>query len=532
MYFHVNESVPVYAYLKQKEAMAARLKHLDRSTPMLMPPDMRDWVRDDHIVHFIIDAVDLLPREYFQLNQRGTGDEQYPPRMMLALLIYCYATGRFSSRGIENATAEDVGVRYLCGGDLRPDHDTINTFRRKNRALFEKAFVDVLLMAQETAGLKKVGTVSIDGTKIKANASKHSAVSYTHAGKQIELLRQEVEQLTDKAEQADNTPLDDGLSIPKEISRREDRIKSLELARKEIEARYEDERRQKQAEYEEKTTKREEQRRNGKNPRGKEPQPPSAEPPESKQYNFTDPESRIMKAGNGSHFEQAYNAQAAVDTETLLIVGQLVTDAPNDKEQLNPVLASIPAEVVKPANVLTDTGYYSEKAVNAAESDGGPMVYCAMAKSSHHISVADLEKQPLPEAPPPGAPMKEQMNHRLETPEGRALYKQRKQTVEPVFGVIKEVLGFRRFSMRGKEKAETEWGLVCLSYNLKKLFNLTKSRAPKCPAKTAKQHAPALSTRFRAPFTPLSCTIHGLLVSLDKFSAKHCLREILSPTGC
>jgi len=194
--------------------MATRLKTLDRDTPMLLPPDLRDWVRDDHIVNFLIDAVDRLPAEYFSTNERGTGDEQYPPRMMLTLLIYCYATGRFSSRVIENATREDVVVRYICGGDLHPDHDTICSFRRKNRELFEKAFVEVLLMAQESAGLKKFGTVSIDGTKIKASASKHSAVSYKHAGEQIELLSKEVEQLTAKAEQIDNVALDDGLSSP------------------------------------------------------------------------------------------------------------------------------------------------------------------------------------------------------------------------------------------------------------------------------------------------------------------------------
>lgn len=479
--------------------MAARLKNLDRDTPMLMPPDLRDWVRPDHIVRFIIDAVDQLPREYFQLNHRGTGDEQYPPRMMLALLIYCYATGRFSSRVIEAATEGDVFVRYICGGDLRPDHDTICTFRRKNRMLFEKAFVEVLLMAQETAGLKKVGTVSVDGTKIKANASKHSAVSYKHAGKQIELLRKEVEQLTAKAEQVDNVPLDDGLSIPDEIVRREDRIKSLEKAREVIEARYEEERVKKQAEYEEKKAAHEHKRKN-KKPRGKEPKPPSETPPDKKQYNFTDPESRIMKAGNGDHFEQAYNAQAAVDTETYLIVGQLVTDSPNDKQQLNPVLECICAETAEPENVLADTGYYSEDAVKKAEADGGPRVYCAMAKSGHHVSVADLEKQPVAVPPPPGAPVKEQMAHRLKTPEGKALYKQRKQTVEPVFGIIKEVLGFRRFSMRGKEKAETEWSLVCLSYNLKKIFTLSQTCAPKSPAMVAKQHAHTLFNAIRTFF--------------------------------
>ena len=494
---------------------------------MLLPPDLRDWIPQNHIVHFLIDAVDRLPGEYFSTNQRGTGDEQYPPRMMLTLLIYCYATGRFSSRVIEDATHSDVVVRYICGGDLHPDHDTICSFRRTNRKLFEKAFVKVLLMAQETAGLKKVGTVSIDGTKIKANASKHSAVSYKHAGDQIELLRKEVMQLTAKAEGADNVPLDDGLRIPDEIVRREDRIRSLEQAREVIESRYEEERRQRQAEYEEKKAAHEEKRKN-KKPRGKTPRPPSAEPPGKKQYNFTDPESRIMKAGNGSHFEQAFNAQAAVDTETLLIVGQLVTDAPNDKEQLNPVLASIPSEVAAPANVLADTGYYSEKAVQKAETDDGPTVYCAMAKSGHHISVADLEKQERPVPPPPGAPMKQQMAHRLKTPEGKALYKQRKQTVEPVFGVIKEVLGFRRFSMRGKEKAETEWSLVCLSYNLKKMFNLRGKCAPKSQGSTTKQHNYALSAQLRAYFASQIAyrRIFGPVTGNWAYV------RVLTPTGC
>lgn len=461
---------------------------------MLLPPDLRDGVRRDHIVHFIIDAVDSLPAEEFLFNRRGTGDEQYPPRMMLSLLIYCYATGRFSSRGIENATHEDVAVRYICGGDLHPDHDTLCTFRRKNRKLFEKAFVEVLLMAQESAGLRKVGTVSVDGTKIKANASKHSAVSYKHAGEQIELLRKEVEQLTAKAERIDNVPLDDGLSIPDEIVRRKERIKSLKQAREVIETRDEEERVQKQAEYEKKTARREKMRSHGKKPRGKEPQPPSEKPPDKNQYNFTDP--------------------------------------PNDKQQLNPVLESIPAEVANPENVLADTGYYSEEAVKKAEADNGPTVYCAMAKSGHHISVADLEKKPIAIPPPLSAPMKEQMTHRLKTPEGKALYKQRKQTVEPVFGVIKEVLGFRRFSMRGKEKAETEWCLVCLSYNLKKIFKLMGACVPKRPVRTAKQHARALWAHFWLFSEAFSCAARMIRHDLESSFIIKRSPSVLTPTGC
>jgi len=449
--------------------MAVRLKTLDRETPMLLPPDMRDWIPENHIVHFLIDAVDRLPESAFQVNRKGTGDSQYPPRMMLALLIYCYATGRFSSRVIEEATWSDMMVRYICGGDLHPDHDTICTFRRKNRELFEFAFVEVLQMAVRTKNLNKVGTVSVDGTKIKANASKHSAVSYKRAGEQIELLREEVKELMAKADDADSTPLNDGLTIPAEIVRREDRIKSLKEARRIIEER---DAAEKLAEYEKKVAKREKQRKNGKKARGKEPKPPADTPPDDKkQTNFTDPESRIMKAGNGKHFEQAYNAQAVVDAESYLIVGEYVTNAPNDKQQLNPAIESLP-EGICPENVLADTGYFSEEAVAQAESDHGPTIYCAIEKTGHHRTVSDLEKRFDPDPPPDGSSIKEQMKQRLQTREGRARYNLRKQTVEPVFGIIKEVLGFRRFSMRGLEKVGTEWTLVCLSYNMKKLFNL------------------------------------------------------------
>lgn len=457
--------------------MATRLKNLDRDTPMLLPPDLRDWIPNNHIVHFLVDAVDRLPGEYFSTNRRGTGDEQYPPRMMLTLLIYSYATGRFSSRTIEDATYSDVVVRYICGGNLHPDHDTICAFRRKNRELFEKAFLEVLLMAQEIAGLKKVGTVSIDGTKIKANASKHAAVSYKRAGEQIEMLRKEVEQLAAKAEQIDKVPLDDGLSIPEEITRRKERIKSLEHARSIIEERYEHERVHRQAEYEKKKAAHEEKKKNRKPRCPRPPVPPPEDPPDNKQYNFTDPESRIMKTA-GSSFEQAFNAQAAVDTETMLIVGQYVTDAPTDKQQLVSAVESIPSQIIRPGHILADTGYYGDDFIREAETRSGATVYCAQAKSGHCMRINDLEKHELPEAPPTRAPMKERMAHRLKTPEGKTLYKLRKQTVEPVFGIIKEVLGFRRFSMRGKKKAELEWVLVCLSYNLKKMYNLQQRCDP------------------------------------------------------
>jgi len=462
--------------------MALRLVNIDRDTPMLLPPDLREWVPEGHIVHFILDAVDQLPLESFKVNWRGTGNEQYPPNMMLTLLIYCYATGRFYSREIEMATHCDVVVRYICGGEHHPDHDTICAFRRENKAVFEEAFVNVLIMAQQMKKLKKVGTISVDGSKVLANASKSKAVSYKRAAEQIEILQEEVERLTRKAEEADSRPLDDGLSIPEEIRRRTDRIKRLKEARKLIKQRYDVQRREKQAEYEKKVAEREEKRAEGKAVRGRKPKAPAIEPPGQMQVNFTDEDSRIMKAGNGKHYEQAYNAQAAVETESMLIVGARVSQNPNDKQELKPDLESIPEEIFKPDAVLVDSGFYSEEAVADVESEDGPQVYAAVEKHSHHVSVEDLEQKADPPEPAEDASAVEKMRHRTQTKSGKALYKLRKQTVEPVFGIIKEVMGFRRFSLRGKEKVETEWSLVCLAYNLKRLFNLQAKCAP-MPAK-------------------------------------------------
>ena len=449
--------------------MSRRLVNVERDTPMLLPPDLRDWVPERHIVHLILDAVHRLGQERFHFNWRGSGSEQYPPGMMLALLIYCYCTGRFSSRRIEEATYSDVVVRYICG-NTHPDHDTVCTFRRQDKVLFEDAFVEVLLMAKETRCIKKVGTVSIDGTKIKANASKHSAVSYKRAGEQIEFLRAEVAKLVAKAEGEDGKPLEDGLSIPEEIGRREDRIKRLEEARRIIRRRYESEREEKQAKYEALEAKREAKRQAGKKPRGRKPKPPSDEPPGNKQYNFTDPESHIMKEDGA--FVQAFNAQAVVDTQSRFIIGERVTNEPNDKKELTADLKSIVPVCGQPEVVLADTGYYSEDRIEEVERDGGPTAYVAVEKSDHGYRVEDLEAKDDPPAAPANASGTDKMRQRLATKAGKELYKLRKQIVEPVFGIIKEVLGFRRFSMRGREKTETEWSLVCMAYNIRRLFVL------------------------------------------------------------
>jgi len=455
--------------------MATKFKVVDRITPMLLPPNLQDWLPNDHMVHFIVDAVTMLDLRDIQVNERGTGSAQYPPSMMLALLIYCYATGRFSSRGIEQATHFDIAVRYICGGEHHPDHSVICAFRTANSALFSECFVKVLMLAREMGELKSIGTVSVDGTKIKADASKHAAVSYKKAGEIIAELELEVGELMQKADKADQTPLDDGLTLPDEISRRKERIAKLKGARQVIEDRYESTRQEKTAEYEQKMDARNKRKENGGKVMGPDPKPPSNTPEDKAQMNFTDPDSRIMKQGNGQHFEQSYNAQAAVETDSYLIVGEQVSVATNDRHELSPTLASIPEELGSPDDVLADAGYYGEKALSEIESDGTTTTYVPPKRNGHRVRIRDIEKVPDPMPPPEDAPFVDKMRHRLSTKAGKAKYALRKQTVEPVFGIIKEVLGFRQFSLRGHPKVQIEWTLLCLSYNMKRLHKLTCS---------------------------------------------------------
>jgi transposase len=450
--------------------MAARFVNIDHATPMLLPPDLRDWVPAGHMVHFIMDAVAELDLSRARVNQRGTGDAQYPPSMMLGLLIYCYATGTFASRRIETLTHENVAVRFLCA-DTHPDHDSICKFRRENKELLADSFHGVLELAARLKVLR-VGeiTVAVDGTKILANASKHSAVSHGHAVEQMKLAGEQIAELLAKAEDADSTPLQDGLSVPEEIKRREARVARLKQAREVMEERAKERLAQEKAEHEAKlAARRAKEDATGRKAPGKEPAPPQEGPQDKDQYNFTDPESRIMKTGGA--FQQCYNAQAAVEVESMLVVGQHVTDAPNDKEQLRPALAAVSPVAGTVGKVLVDNGYYGEAAVLTIEDGGkGPAVYAATGRQRHGRSVAELEKHDDPPAPPPGATVAEVMEHRLRTKDGKALYGLRKQTVEPVFGIIKEALGFRRFLLRGRDKVNLEWTLVTTAYNLKRLF--------------------------------------------------------------
>ena len=343
-------------------------------------------------------------------------------------------------------------------------------------ALLESRFHQVLEVAARIRVLR-VGevTLALDGTKILASASKHSAVSHGHAVKQMVLLEEQIAELLAKADAADSTPLEDGLTVPGEIARRRERLEKLRAATAVIEARAKERHREELAVFEAQQQAREEkQKATGRKPRGRAPKRPPEGPRAKDQDNFTDAESRVMKTTDG--FQQTYNAQAAVEIASRLVVSAAVTDAPNDREQLVPTLGGVSPVVESVGAVLIDSGFYSEAAIAAAEQshDGtpAPMIYAAAGRQAHGRTVAQLEVRADPPAPGADASAKEIMAHRLATQAGRKLYAQRKQTIEPVFGIIKAAMGFRRFSLRGLAKVRSEWTLVTLAYNLKRLFHM------------------------------------------------------------
>jgi hypothetical protein len=363
-----------------------------------------------------------------------------------------------------------VAFRFLSGNE-HPDHDTIATFRRRFLKEIEKLFVDVLKLAREM-GVLKMGTIALDGTKIQADASRHSALSYEHAGKIEAQLEAEVADLMGKAEVADKVDVPDGMSIPEEIGRREERLRKIKQARATIEARAKERHAREKAEFEAKMAAREAKIvATGKKPGGKPPQPPVEGPRPSDQVNLTDEQSRIMPVPGGG-FDQSYNAQAAVATESLLVVAIDVTQAPNDKQQVEPMLeklGALPEELGKVETLLTDNGYFSAANVEACDEAGiEPLM--AMGRQPHHPPLAE-RFEPTP-APPENPTPLQKMAYKLKTPAGRALYALRKQTPEPVFGIIKSVLGFRQFSLRGLEKVRGEWSLVTMAWNLKRMFIL------------------------------------------------------------
>jgi transposase len=419
---------------------------------LLLPPSLREWVAEEHLVYFVSDVVDQLDLSAIHAvyGEEKRGQPPYDPRLMTKLLVYGYCTGVFSSRRIQKRLQEDIPFRVLAAGN-EPDFRTISDFRKIHIATLQGLFEQVLEMALEV-GAVKVGRVTLDGTKVKANASKHKAMSYGRMKEKQEQLREEVKQLLEQAEAADEEEggrygSQRGDELPEELRRRETRLAKIKLAKKVVEQRA-----------------REKAATEGKSAA----EAKRAKPDDKDQYNFTDPESRIMKGADG--FVQGYNAQASVEPEMLLIVGQSVTEAPNDKQQLEPMVEAIEQQSgQRPEVILADSGYCSEENLAYLESADQPERkidgFIATGKQKHGEHRLPCKRGPLPK----GATKVDRMKRKLQTKVGKAVYAARKCVVEPVFGQIKQVRGFRQFLLRGKDKVKGEWALVCLTHNILRL---------------------------------------------------------------
>jgi transposase len=419
----------------------------------LLPPSLREWLAEEHLAYFVSEVVDQLDLSAMHAvyGEEKRGQPPYHPRLMTKLLVYGYCTGVFSSRRIQKRLQEDIPFKVLAAGN-EPDFRTISDFRKIHIGTLQGLFEQVLEMALEV-GAVKVGRVSLDGTKVKANASKHKAMSYGRMNEKQQQLREEVKQLLEQAEAADEE--EDrrhgdqrGDELPEELRRRETRLAKIKLAKKVIEQRA-----------------REKAAAEGKSAE----KAKRAKPDDKDQYNFTDPESRIMKSGDG--FVQAYNAQAAVEPEMMLIVGQSVTEAANDKKQLAPMVELIEQQSgQRPEAILADSGYCSEENLSYLESAGQPERqiegFIATGKQTHGEHRLPCKRGPLPK----GATKVDRMKRKLQTKVGKAVYAARKCVVEPVFGQIKQARGFRQFLLRGKEKVKGEWALLCLTHNILRLY--------------------------------------------------------------
>jgi transposase len=449
----------------------SNFRPINRDTGFLLPPSVDEWLPQRHLARFVVEVIDGLDLSELVKTYRGSGSASYHPAMLLGLMVYGYATKVFSSRAIERATYDSVAFRFIAGNE-HPDHDTIATFRKRFLPQIQALFVEVLKLAR-TMGMLKLGTVALDGTKVHANASRHSALSYGHAKKIEKQLKKEVQQLLQLAEQADGVNVPDGMSIPEELERRELRLAAIAAAKAQIEARAEERLEREQAEHQSKLAARAEQeKRTGKKPPGRPPEPPTGGVQDKDQVNLTDEDSRIMKVAGGG-FDQCYNAQAVVATGSMLIVATEVTQAANDKGQLLPMiekLQGLPKELGHAKRILADSGYLSQSNVEGcAAAKIEPLI--AMGRTPHHVSWKQRFAA-APKSPPDSATPLQKMAHRLKTPRGRKLYALRKQTPEPVFGIIKSVMGYRQCLLRGLESVKGEWNLVSMSWNIKRMFAL------------------------------------------------------------
>ena len=443
--------------------MSTRFVNVDRDTPMLLPPDLRDWVAEDDMVHFVIEAVNGMRLTEFRINARGSGSAQYPPKMMLALLAYCYANGIFSSRKIERATYRDVAVRFIAGNH-HPDHDTIARFRRQNLDVVREAFKQVLHLAKKL-DLLKLGTISIDGTHIAANAAKDRNVRYDRAGELEAKLSKDIEELLNKAEQADENNEDDQ-ALPDQINRREKLLAKMRQARAELEQQAKERAEAKQAEYQQKMA--EYQSRGA---GGHVPPAPVQTPQDKDQVNLTDSDSKLMRKTHRSPCTQAYNAVAAVDVNSMLILSQHVTQCASDVNELIPAYRNIDPQLGKVQAVLADSGFAKIETIETLETEVELLI--AVCREDHQRKY-DYRPTCVTDKPSRAVthPTLVKMKEKLQTDEGRRRYGLRKQTIEPVFGIIKSVMGFRQFLLRGLKKVTGEWTLVALAYNLKRLASL------------------------------------------------------------
>lgn len=453
--------------------MKPRFVQCDRDTPYLLPPSIQEWLPEDHLARFIVEVVSQLDLTPLENAYAGRGSEAYSPGMLLSLLFYGYATGVFPSRKLETATYDSVAFRYISA-NTHPDHDTISTFRKRFLEELKPLFVQILTIAH-TMGLLKLGKISLDGTKVKANASKHHALSWEYACKLEKQIRAEVQELFQMGEEADTADLPDGLRIPEELARREERLQNIAQAKAEIEKRAAARYAKEEEAYDRKISERATQEQStGKKPRGRTPKPPTPGPTKKDQVNLTDSDSRIMPTSSGG-FEQTYNAQAAVENDSRLIVENHITQQPNDKQEIEPALqnlAALPDKMGKANALLADTGYFSEENVRTCESNH-IVPYISVQREKHNLPLTERFSEPDPL--PQDADAVARMKHRLKTMQGKKLYGKRKSTVETVFGIIKSVIGFRQFLLRGLDSASGEWDLVCIGYNLKRLHTLSAS---------------------------------------------------------
>jgi transposase len=433
----------------------------------LFPPSVQDWLPENDLVYFVLDTVNELDisaiTEKYEQQERGY--PPYNPRLMVALLFYAYCRGIFSSRKIMQACQERLTFRVITGDDI-PDFRTISDFRKLHLKELQLLFVQVLRLCQE-AGLVKLGHIALDGTKVKANASRHKAMSYGRMLTEEKRLTEEIKQLLEKAEAIDQQEDDKygpdrrGDELPEELSRRENRLKRIQEAKKALEVKAKAAAQQVQEQREADST------NDDKPQRGRRPKPISDIPADNKQYNFTDPESKIMKVNNKG-WDQCANAQAAVDSKNQIIVACDVTNETNDKQQFEPMLEKAQENVGEDKRIKAasaDTGYYSESNVKYAQ-DKKIDAYIATEKLKH--------TDPAPVCPrgriPKNLTAKQKMARKLRTKKGGETYSKRKSIVEPVFGQIKRARGFVQFSLRGLAKMRGEWALVCLTHNLLKLF--------------------------------------------------------------